>query len=70
AIRKAMDGLWKKAEKEMTGFLSDEELGKVRKWREDQVQRWRDRGNRGGGRNRPQPREEPRPQDGDDPAPF
>jgi hypothetical protein len=65
-----MDGLWKKAEKEMTGFLSDEELGKVRKWREDQVQRWRDRGNRGGGRNRPQPREEPRPQDGDDPAPF
>ena len=69
-MRKAMDDAWKGAEKEMGEFLSEEELDKIRKWREQMAQRMRDRGNRGGGRDRPQPREEPRPQDGDDPAPF
>lgn len=74
AMGKAMDDLWKGAEKEMGEFLSEEELDKVRKWREQMAQRMRDRGNQGGGRGRPQerekPREEPRPQGGDDPEPF
>jgi len=74
AMRKAMEGLWDKAEKDMSEFLSEEELAKVHKWREQMAQRMRGRGNQGGGRGRPQerekPREEPRPQGGDDPEPF
>jgi hypothetical protein len=74
AMRKAMEGLWDGAEKEMAEFLSEEELAKVHKWREQMAQRMRDRGNQGGGRGRPQerekPREEPRPQGRDDPEPF
>ena len=74
AVRKAMEELQKKGEQEMAEFLTEDELGRMLKFRDQQMQRWGNRGNRGGGNRGGDRQQPPAGQDGgqggDDPAPF